>query len=111
MKKRNISYILCIASLFAFFPSCGKSMKGVEEGEESQAEIEAAMMAGRTAAREFINKRWTDTIELQNHLLEARTHRLPYDTVSKPKCRAAFDSTFVSTIRTVRPDIAKTLEK
>ncbi len=95
---------LCISS-------CKGGIKGVEEGEETQAEIEAAMMDGRSAAREFINKKWNDSIELQNHLLEARTKRIQYDTVSKPKCRAAYDSAFVSTIRTVRPDIAKALEQ
>lgn len=104
--------LLLAASPILTLPSCGgKGMKGIEEGEETQAEIEAAMMDGRMAAREFINKTWRDTIELQNHLLEARTRRVPYDTVAKPKCRAAFDSAFVATIRTVRPDVAKALQR
>ncbi|MDE5807911.1 MAG: hypothetical protein K2H76_07310 [Muribaculaceae bacterium] len=112
MKK--LPYILASSLAFIILfslPSCKGWKKGIEKGEETQAEIEAAMMDGRSAAREFINKRWTDTIELQNHLLEARTKRIPYDTVDKPHCRAAFDSAFVSTIRTVRPDIAKALQK
>ncbi|MDE6256715.1 MAG: hypothetical protein K2M39_11035 [Muribaculaceae bacterium] len=110
MKK--IIYVLAssVALLILFsLSSCG-GKKSFEEAEETQAEIEAAMMDGRSAAREFINKRWNDSIELQNHLLEARTKRIQYDTVSKPKCRAAYDSAFVSTIRTVRPDIAKALQ-
>lgn len=108
MKK--LLYIFILSALSLSIWSCGK-MKNIEKGEETQAEIEAAMMDGRSAAREFINKTWNDSIELQNHLLEARTQRIPYDTVDKPHCRAAFDSAFVSTIRTVRPDIAKALEK
>lgn len=108
MKK--LLYIFLFSALSLTIWSCGK-MKGIEKGEETQAEIEAAMMEGRSAARAFINKTWNDSIELQNHLLEARTRRIPYDTVDKPECRAAFDSAFVSTIRTVRPDIAKALEK
>ena len=101
-------YLLFALSLL----SCGgKGLKGIEEGEETQAEIEAAMMDGRSAAREFINKNWKDSVELQSHLLEARSKRLRYDTINKPHCRAAYDSAFVSTIRTVRPDVAKALEK
>ena len=112
MKKLLYAGALCSFFLVTLaLPSCKGGMKGIEEGEETQAEIEAAMMDGRMAAREFINKTWKDTIELQNHLLEARTRRVPYDTVNKPQCRAAFDSAFVSTIRTVRPDIAKELSK
>lgn len=102
-----ISFSLSILS----FSSCGKTMRGIEQGEETEAEIEAAMMDGRSAAREFINKRWDDTIQLQSLLLEARTKRIPYDTVNKPRCRQAYDSAFVSTIRTTRPDIADILQK
>lgn len=108
MKK--LPYIIFLFGLSLTLWSCGK-MKSIEKGEETQSEIEAAMMDGRSAARAFINKTWNDSIELQNHLLEARTKRVPYDTVDKPHCRAAFDSAFVATIRTVRPDIAKALEK
>ncbi|MDE6409603.1 MAG: hypothetical protein K2K81_05090 [Muribaculaceae bacterium] len=109
MKKYILASSLAL-TISLFFPSCG-GKKGFEEAEETQAEIEAAMMDGRSAAREFINKTWNDSIELQNHLLEARAKRIQYDTVAKPHCRAAYDSAFVSTIRTVRPDIAKALQK
>ncbi|MDE7412376.1 MAG: hypothetical protein K2N05_01115 [Muribaculaceae bacterium] len=111
MRKLLYTIVLCSTILpLLSISSCGK-LKGVEEGEETQAEIEAAMMEGRSAAREFINKRWNDTIQLQSLILEARTKRVPYDTVNKPRCRAAFDSAFVSTVRTVRPDIANALSK
>lgn len=111
MKKMKYTVASAIALILSLcISSCGKSMKGVEKGEETQAEIEAAMMDGRMAAREFINTTWNDSIQLQNNLLEARTKRLKYDTVAKPRCRAAYDSAFVSTIRTVRPDIAKALQ-
>lgn len=113
MKKLLYLSLIGVCSLSFFLPlsSCKGGMKGVEEGEETQAEIEAAMMEGRAAARAFINKSWTDTLQLQNNLLEARSKRIPYDTVDKPHCRAAFDSAFVSTIRTVRPDVAKALKR
>ena len=96
MKRLPYIFASSLALMILFsLPSCKGWKKGIEKGEETQAEIEAAMMDGRSAAREFINKRWTDTIELQNHLLEARTKRIPYDTVDKPHCRDAFDSAFV----------------
>lgn len=111
---RKLFYISIISFgallLSLCLPSCG-GKRGFEEAEETEAEVEAAMMQGREAAKEFINKRWTDSIQLQNNLLEARTKRIQYDTVSKPRCRAAYDSAFVSTIRTVRPDIANALDQ
>ncbi|MBD5236527.1 MAG: hypothetical protein HDS62_03180 [Bacteroidales bacterium] len=103
---------LVVLTIPMSFSSCGsKGMKSVEEGEETQAEIEAAMMEGRSAARAFINKKWDDTLQLQNNILEARSKRIPYDTVDKPRCRAAFDSAFISTIRTTRPDIANAIHR
>ncbi|MDE6296747.1 MAG: hypothetical protein K2L89_02785 [Muribaculaceae bacterium] len=110
-KLLYLSIFITSALSISSLSSCGKTMRGIEEGEETQAEIEAAMMDGRSAAREFINKRWDDTIQLQGLLLEARTKRIPYDTVNKPRCREAYDSAFVSTIRTTRPDIADILQK
>ena len=91
--------------------SCGsKGEKSIEQSEETEAEIEAAMMAGRESARIFINRKWEDTTQLQNNLLEARSRRARYDTVNKPRCAAAYDSAFVSTIRTVSPDVASQIK-
>ena len=85
--------------------SCSSSGSG-----ESAAEIEQATNAGREAARKFVNTVWTDTLALQTQLLEARANACRYDTAS-PRQKAAYDSAFVSTIRTIRPEIARELEK
>lgn len=76
--------------------------------QESAEQIEAAATAGREAARKFINTLWEDTLALQGQLLEARAAGSKYD-VAGPKQKAAYDSAFVSTIRTVRPAVAEHL--
>lgn len=98
---------LGVASL-VILASC--SSRGEETAaEETAAQIEHARMRGREAARVFVNSVWKDTIQLQNQLLEARAKRSEFD--SLPKSAAAFDSTFISTVRTVRPQIADELER
>ncbi len=100
---RNIFLIIA----FAFCLSCSHT----DKGEEAAADIEAAMMEGREAGRVFINRPWRDTTELQMKLLEARSKRAKYDTTGRPRCAEAYDSAFVSTIRTVNPAVAAKLEK
>lgn len=83
----------------------------MEQSEETTAEIEAAMMMGRNAAKEFATKQWEDTFALQKKLLDVRTRSSKYTIDKKPQSAAAFDSSFVSTMRTVRPDLADQLQK
>jgi len=90
--------------------SCGNSAKQKDEIQETAAEIEAAMMKGRRSAREFVNREWRDTMRLQEHLLNACAQRSEYELAGKKKCAEAYDSAFISTIRTVRPDMARELE-
>jgi len=111
---RKLFYSIAVAAIAAtafsslsLLGSCGSKGAGdTEKAEETEAEIEAAMMEGRESAKIFINRKWADTTELQKNILEARSRRARYDTVDKPKCSAAYDSAFVSTIRTVSPDVA-----
>lgn len=84
---------------------------GTEKTEETVAEIEAAQMEGRSAARIFVSREWKDTMQLQRNLLEARTIHGKYITAGKPHCAEAYDSAFISTVRTVNPDLARQLEK
>lgn len=86
------------------------SCSHTDKGEETAAEIEAAMMEGREAAKIFVNRPWRDTTELQSRLLEARSRRAKYDTIGLKKCAEAYDSGFVSTIRTVNPDVANQIK-
>ena len=78
-----------------------------EHTEEITAEITAAQMEGRNAARRIISKNWKDTIELQKELLDIKARQSKYIIEKKEKCAAAFDSSFFSTIRTVNPDLNK----
>ena len=84
------------------------SGEGGAEGETS-AMIEDAHLKGREAARVFVNTAWKDTMELQGKLLEASAKKSEF--AGKKQCEAAFDSAFISTVRTVRPEIARELER
>lgn len=101
----KIKYLL-ILSVAILASGCAHT----EKAEEEVAEIEAAQMEGRSAARIFVSRPWRDTTELHSLLLEARARRARYDTIGKTRCAEAYDSAFVSTIRTVRPDVARVLE-
>lgn len=89
---------------------CGCSPRGNQVAAEETAEqIESARIAGREAARTFVNRQWKDTLELQGQLIEAGAQRARYD--SLPAQQAAYDSAFMSTVRTVRPEVAAQLER
>lgn len=79
-------------------------------GSETEEEIEAARMDGRMTARNFINREWTDTVQLQHELLHAKSVQSKYLIEGKNKCAAAFDTAFISTIRTVNPKLARQLQ-
>lgn len=87
--------------------SCGS--KGNETPQATPEQIEEAHVAGREAARVFVNRTWRDTLEMQEQLIEASVKGSEFDSV--PVCRAAYDSAFISTVRTVRPDVAAELER
>lgn len=87
--------------------SCSKTDKAAEDA----ADTEAAIIEGREAARIFVQRNWKDTTELQGLLLEARTRQSKYRMAGKERSAQAFDSAFVSTLRTVRPDVARELDK
>lgn len=95
------SAVLLIFSL-ALLPAC----KRTERTEETTADITAAQMEARNEARQFVNYNWKDTMELQKRLLEVRSKQSKYIEAKCPEAAAAFDSTFISTLTTVRPDIA-----
>lgn len=89
---------------------CACSTKGEQaEVREEAAQIEAAHLDGREAARAFVNRNYKDSLELQHQLVEAGSRRSKYDTL--PQSLAAFDSAFISTVRTVRPEVAAELER
>ena len=87
------------------------SCSGTEKTEAITAEITAAQMEGRRAAGVILGPEWKDTTKLQNALIEAKAKQSKYLIEGKAECAAAFDSTFISTIRAVNPDLAKKINK
>lgn len=101
-------YILGIAIL-ALMASCGGNVNSDGTPKETKTEIDSATNAGREAARRIIMREWTDSMEFQNAILEANAAKSKLQLAKKPKCEAAFDSAFVTTIRATRPDLARQL--
>ena len=83
------------------------SCSNTEKTEAVTAEITAAQMEGRREAGKILGPEWKDTAQLQKALIEAKVRQSRYLIEGKHECARAFDSTFVSTIRTVNPDLAK----
>ena len=96
---------LAVSFLLLTFTSCRQT----EETEAITAEITAAQMEGRKAARDIVTGNWQDTSKLQVKLLEIKSRQSKYLIDGKTKCAEAFDSAFISTVRTVRPDLAKSI--
>jgi hypothetical protein len=104
MKK--ILFLLSILTLS--FTSCSNEEKAENVAAEETAEqMEDPVIAGRNAAKVFINREWKDTLELQNMLLEAKSKQSKYIINGEPEKAAQFDSAFISTIKTVRPSLAR----
>lgn len=80
-----------------------------ERTEAITADITAAQMEGRNAARDIIIYNWNDTTGISKAIAKARQPRLKYDTVGNHPASAMFDTTFNKTIRTVRPELARKL--
>lgn len=98
-----------VAFIFALSFLQGCSVP-TDKGEEAEADIEAAWMEGRNSARIFLNREWKDTAELRSRMREARARKAEWDSVGQHKAAAAYDSAFVSTIRTVSPKVAEKLD-
>lgn len=98
------------ALFVCLFALCLFSCKQTEKTEAITAEITAAQMEGRRAAGIILGPEWKDTAKLQNKLIEIKAQQSKYLIDGKPECAAAFDSTFLSTIRTVNPSLARKLK-
>lgn len=92
--------------------SCSeKEREATERTEATVAEIEAAQMQGREAARPFLRAGELDSMQLHGMLLEVSTKRGEYTRQKRISERDAFDSTFISTVRTVRPGLADEIQR
>lgn len=78
-----------------------------ERTEDITAEITAAQMEGRRAAGKILGPQWTDTTQLKRALMDAKVTQSRFLIQGNPAAAEAFDSTFISTIRAVNPDLAR----
>lgn len=101
----GVALLLATASVMV---SCTSKSDSKADAEDP-AQIENARNEGREAARSFINRTFKDSLEMQQEMVEAGIRRTKYD--SLPRSREAFDSAFISTIRTVRPEVAEALAR
>lgn len=97
--------------------SCGNTEKAEADQDAAEAEqtiyssdvIEQARMDARNAAKDFLGCELPDTMSIQQALLEAKAKQSKYSGKGNKAATAAFDSTFVSTLATVRPELARQL--
>lgn len=104
----NSNLTLASLLLLISLSSCS-GCKEIEHSEGVVADIEAAQMEGRKAARKFVVSSWKDTAELRR---EKKAADMLRDSIVSPrgqKAREAYDSTFISTIRAVRPTLADSI--
>ena len=99
--------ILLLTGVTISMANCSQT----EKTEGITADIMAAQMEGRRAAGRILGPEWKDTVELQKALIDAKVQQSEYIIAGKKKCAEAFDSTFISTIRTVNPPLAKKIRK
>lgn len=89
----------------AMFSSCS-SCSSMEHSEEVTAEITAAQIEGRRAARKIMHLQSKDSTELKRCYEGIKHFR---DSIV-PDHTAEFDSTFFSTLRIVNPVVAFSLQ-
>lgn len=106
IEMKKLIYLLFVVLLTMTFCGC-QSLE--EQQQETDAEINQAMLQGREAARILVGKEWKDTMQLQNHILEAKAKQSRYLIENKPKSAQAFDYGFVSLIKNIRPELANSI--
>lgn len=105
-KKFPVLISIWVALVMTMCVACGKT----EHTEAITAEITAAQIEGRRAGAQVAGPEWKDTTKLQKALLDAKSKQSKYLIEGKPQCAEAFDSAFISTIRTINPNLAKKLK-
>ncbi len=109
MKSRLFSgkWLLMLSAFALAGSSCGET----EKTESVTAEITAAQMQGRDAARRFIHQDRSSFSKLSERLDSVDSMKKRTVSGKHPQATAAFDSTFISTVRTIRPELAKEIER
>ena len=104
---RILSSVITVFAIVILCSACGMT----ERTENITAEITAAQMEGRRAAGSILGPEWKDTAQLQRALIDAKVKQSQYLINGKAACAEAFDSAFISTIRTVNPSLAKKIKE
>ncbi len=94
-------YLIACSVVFLVMTGC----KQTEKTEGVTAEIEAAQMQGREAARWLLNQDLTDSIAVKTKAEYARRHKKELEEQGKKEAAAAFDTAFVTTVRAVNPKL------
>lgn len=90
----SAALILTLASA-----ACGRT----EKTEAVTADIEAAQMQGKEAARWLLHQEIADSAELSLRAEQARARKYELEKEGKKEEAAAFDSAFVKTVKAVDP--------
>lgn len=106
MKRLYAIPVLALACL----ASCGGENRNGDAKGETEAQIEEATIAGREAARKIITRTFKDSMEFHGAILDAAAEKSRFTIEKRTQSEAAFDSAFISTIRTTRPDLANQLK-
>ena len=109
-KITKVFGIALIGALLAIPAMTSCSEKAERISAEEMAEQMEAAKEGREAAKAIVTKEWKDSMELQEAVLSARAANSKYEIDGKAGCKAAFDTAFFNTIRTVRPELADRLQ-
>ncbi len=106
MKSLTALAVMAAILYIPLFSSCS-ACSSIENSEEVTSEITAAQMEGRRAAKELVHYNWKDSAELRQKYREIKQRR---DSIV-PRHTAEFDSTFISTIRIVKPTLATSIQR
>ncbi len=100
--RHTLALLLVLSALIG-----ATGCRQTEKTEGITAQIEAAQMEGRNAARTMLNRQWADSTERDRDMAVIDSLRRAYpDTAAG----SAFYRTFRSTLRSVRPDLYRQLK-
>lgn len=101
----------CLAGVLLISLSSCSGCAETEHTEAVTADITAAQMMGRNDARYFVNRQWNDSSELRYRIALVRHNSDSLKVKHGMEFSAAYDSTFISTIRAVNPDLASAVTR
>lgn len=105
LAKQIIQKSILPVALSMLLFSCG----GDKASEENSEELSIAENAGREAARKLLAFEWSDSLELQNKLLEIKAEQSKFIMAGKEKSSEVYMQAFYSMLNSVDPEMAEML--